>query len=154
MIEGTISTIERRPYLQGRLLIPSLRIDGYVDFCVDTGADVTLLSLGDGQSLGIAYDALALPVHEMHGLGGEAPVSSISAVLLFREVLSQSIYDRLYAIKLNMLLPPADNKKEPEILRIPSLLGRDILRRWRMDCDFSKMRLRFFVRSADISIKR
>ena len=52
---------------------------------------------------------------------------------------------RVYFYNLNILLTSAS----PENRRIPSLLGRDILSRWRMVMDKDRGKLTFTVRSAD-----
>ncbi len=157
MIRGTFEEPEGRPYVQGRFYVPSLKIMSTVDFLVDTGADTTMLGLRDGQLLDIDYAALQLPVKDMLGVGRTASTASVKAALGVFDTFSQSIYVRMYRIQLDLLMPPRDEDedegKHENALSVPSILGRDILWRWRIDCDFPRGQLRFLVRSSDRRVK-
>ena len=52
MIEGYFDR-HGRPYLQGRLIIERLQVDGPIEFLVDTGSDGTVLHPKDGQLLNV-----------------------------------------------------------------------------------------------------
>lgn len=47
MITGSFDG-EGRPYVQGRLIISRFKVDGFIDFLMDTGADTTTLHPDDG----------------------------------------------------------------------------------------------------------
>ena len=51
-----------RPYVEGRLIIERLGIDGRVHFLVDTGADSTALHSRDGERLNCRFDLLSSPL--------------------------------------------------------------------------------------------
>ena len=53
------------------------------------------------------------------------------------------------AYSINLMIPRLD----PDLFRMPSLLGRDVLDRWHMSYDPSRDKLSFTVRSADHTIK-
>lgn len=58
MLKGRFGDTTGAPYIEGRLLIPRLKIDGYVSFLVDTGSDSTVLMQTDGARLGLNYSKL------------------------------------------------------------------------------------------------
>ena len=48
-MNGSFGAITGRPYIRGRLVLPRLSLSDNISFCVDTGADQTVLMPGDGQ---------------------------------------------------------------------------------------------------------
>lgn len=142
MIEGTYDQHYGRPYVQGRLSFPRLGIDGYIDFLVDTGADVTTLHPRDGLSMKVPFDQLN-PGQPSQGIGGFADTFEEPAVIMFAD----GRYVRLYTASLSVAKPTEYN------MTVPSLLGQDILQHWRMVHDKPKDRLTFTVRRADLSMK-
>lgn len=54
MITGSYGA-RGRPYVQGRLVIPRLSVDGYLDMLVDTGADSTTIHTDDAKKLTIPF---------------------------------------------------------------------------------------------------
>ena len=60
MILGSFDA-DGRPYMQGRLFFPRLQLDAYIDFLVDTGADVTTLHPPDSITMGIQFGDLSAP---------------------------------------------------------------------------------------------
>ena len=59
-----------RPFIEGRLVIERLEIDGRVQFLVDTGADSTVLHPTDGERLNCRFDLLGSP-RSVGGVGGQ-----------------------------------------------------------------------------------
>ena len=143
MIPGRFGNTTGRPYVNGRLLLPRLNLVTNLSLLVDTGADVSTLMPTDGLKMGINYQALgnSTPVG---GIGGNANCFPEDAVLAFDEPNRNLI--RFYAITLMIL------ENQPALTRLPSLVGRDILDRWRMNYDPSRGSLNFTVRSADHTI--
>ena len=43
MLRGRFGDTSMRPYLEGRIFLPTIGIDGEASFLVDTGADKTTL---------------------------------------------------------------------------------------------------------------
>jgi len=80
---------------------------------------------------------------EMVGVGGVCHNYVEPVIVVFSEP-QKFLY--VYNIALE-ITPP-----NPEIMDIPSLLGRDILDQWRMTYNPSKNRLTFKVISADIVV--
>ena len=143
MLTGRFGDTTQRPYIEGRLILPRLQIGTDITFCVDTGADVTVLMPTDGMRLGVDYARLSGD-QESVGIGGISRNFIEDAIVLFTD---PGRY--LYAYELNLVVcPPA-----PEILDVPSLLGRDILNRWRMRYDPTRDKLTFTVVSSDTRVR-
>jgi len=72
------------------------------------------------------------------------PISRSLAILLFADHAARLRYGYRIDINVARLGDVSD--------RIPSLLGCDVIRRWRMDYDPTNSRLAFTVRDADFTM--
>ena len=142
MLRGRFGDTSGRPYLEGRLILPDLRISTDISFCVDTGADRTVLLPGDGVRMGIDFAGLTRETESV-GVGGLCRNYVEPAIIVFSEPRRF-----LYAYMIDMEVSPPS----PEIMDVPSLLGRDVLNRWRMIYNPMKNRLSFQVLSADVVV--
>ena len=142
MLTGRFGDTTKRPYIEGRLVFPRLTIRANISFCVDTGADTSLLLPSDGVRLGLDYATLS-GNQESVGVGGICQNFSEQAVILFTD---PGRY--LYAYFLTLAICPPGS----DIMDLPSLLGRDILNQWRMRYDATRDQLAFTVLSADAKI--
>lgn len=124
------------------MYIPRLYLRRNVTFCVDTGADKTTLLPSDGIRINLDYSALNQQ-SQARGLGGVANVNLEKAIVVFR-VDSGALYG--YEIELAIIEP------DDALRDMPSLLGRDILHRWRMDYHPSKGELFFDVEGYDYMV--
>ena len=140
MLRGRFGDTSGRPYIEGRLIFPNLKIRSDISFLVDTGADRSLLLPNDGMRIGIDYTKLTGDAESI-GVGGVCHNFVEPALIVFSEP-RRFLY--VYSIDL-VIAPPA-----PDIMDPPSLLGRDILNQWRMIYDPTKNRLTFHVVSADV----
>ncbi len=141
MIAGWFDTRER-PTVRARLIIPRLGVDGRIDFLVDTGATFTSLNPDDGQRIGCPFDELRNP-RNMAGVGGSNQYFREPAVVvLYGENIVRPLDVELLVSKPQ---PPSTSDPHPVVNRLPSLLGRDVLNRLRMDYDFPARRLEFFA---------
>ena len=132
-----------RPFIQGRLFIPRLRVQGDIDLLVDTGADRTVLHPRDSRRLKLPYKQLQASMN-MSGIGGSNRYFVEEAYLFFAD--GQHI--RVYNILIGVL-----RSSQPDALKLPSLLGRDILDKWWMRYDPPNKRLEFTVKSADFTLR-
>ena len=141
MIAGWFDNRER-PRIRARLIIPRLGVSGRVDFLVDTGATVTSLHPDYGRRVGCPFDELR-NARNMAGVGGLNQY--------FREPAVVVLYSRSRARTLDIELlvskpqTPSASDPRPVVNRLPSLLGRDVLNRLRMNYDFPGQRLEFFA---------
>ena len=141
---GRFGDTSGRPYLEARIVFPGLGVAGHISFLVDTGADRTIIHPIDGARIGVDYGKLVWSASAV-GVGGRTVKQAPERALV---VFSQP--DKaLYVYELDVLIVPQDNVATS--MRIPSLLGRDILDRWEMRYAPTNKRYRlwFKVRSAD-----
>lgn len=143
MIIGELGRLDR-PYVHCGLSLPRLGIVvDDVTFLVDTGADATYLHPRDGMDAGVPFDLLQ-GRSTSRGVGGVASYFPEPAALVFADEATGQHYG--YRININVAEP--GNISD----RIPSLLGRDVIRRWQMYYDPTYSKLEFTVRDADFSI--
>ena len=127
-----------RPYIECRIVIPRFRISQRAMFLLDTGADATCLHLPDAIRIGIPFPQLRRRAR-LGGIGGASPYFREQAFLLFDEEVETSIYQ----VSL-LIAEPNDSNRT-----LPSLLGRDVVNRWRVNYDPANNTLECTVRSAD-----
>ena len=142
MIDGELRDLAR-PYVRCHLTLPRLRITGSIDLLVDTGADATYLHPSDGLEISIPFDLLQDRVVSS-GIGGRATYFPEPVVLMFTDHVTRQYYG--YRINMNIAKP------ENVSGRLPSLLGRHVIRRWQMDYDPTYSKLEFTVRDADFIV--
>ena len=148
MLLGRFGDSTGKPYIEARVVFPRFSIRGNISFLVDTGADRTYLHPLDGRKLGLDYSQLQPAPSPSYGIGGHlVRVFQEDAYIIFEE--SGSV---LYIYRIPVLIAPLDNTAIA--LRVPSLLGRDILDRWRMTYAPTQQRYRLWFRviSADLTI--
>ena len=102
MIRGRYGGTSRRPYVEGRLLIPRLNLFGDISFLVDTGADNTLLMPVDAKRIGLDHGSLdSQTMVQSIGTGGKSRFFREAAVVSFLDVDSGFSTTRIS----EMLLP-------------------------------------------------
>ena len=123
-------------------MLPRIGVVGTVSFLVDTGADSGFLMPTDARTLGLDYAALNPPVS-----GG---VSANAEIWEHRETGALAFTDgtNLYGYWIEMGILPWN----PQMQRVPSLLGRDVLHRWTMHYQPGAKLLTFDVDSADVVV--
>ncbi len=140
MIIGTFDQYGR-PYVQGRLVIPRLKIDGYVDFLVDTGSDSCCLHPQDSIPFSLPFNRLQSP-QDSSGIGGPQTYFTERAMVVFADGKRL----RLHEIELSIAKPNKHN------MALPSLLGQDILQSWHMRHYKSSAQLDFVVKRCDLTL--
>ena len=133
-----------QPVVKSRLVAPRLGVDDWVDWLVDTGAESTCLHPADGDYIGFPYGELVVAL-DSEGVGGRHPYYREYAFVVFYE--SDGSGARAFDVILAIARPeiPTSSNPSPVVNRLPSLLGRDVLNRLRMDYDFPGRRLEFFA---------
>lgn len=142
MLTGRFGNTSGRPYIEGRLVIPRLNARADFSFVVDTGADNTFLMPGDGRTMGLDYSQLATPAGPSLGAGGPITSFAEQAWVAFSD--GSNLYG--YSVRIAIL------EYRTDMLQVPTLLGRDILHRWRMVYDHPANKIEFEVVSADVLI--
>ena len=112
-----------RPVVDADVYLPRLGRLLPVAFLVDTGADDTTLSSRDWRAAGLEWSDFAAPSVRSAGVGGviESPVEPAEVRLRHDD---GSVEVLAFDIELQPRLPGA--------FALPSFLGRDILRRYRI----------------------
>lgn len=125
----------------GHVSVPRLGWHGSLWFLADTGADGTCIHPKDGVPLGLPFDLLDREVAS-RGVGGVARRFVESAIVSFQDAGGRPIYRYRITVRIG--------KPEDVSVMLPSLLGQDILRRWRMVHEPDVGRLEFYVKSSDV----
>ena len=156
MLNGRFGHRTGRPYVDGRVIFPRLGMRGDISLLVDTGADASLLSAADALNVGVEFHRLATR-SEALGIGRVfVPTYTEPAVIVFSDP-SAGIW--AYRGHIEIVAPEPDDctrrTADPEESpKMPSLLGREILDRWRMTYDPSHPVLTFDVVSSDLFVDR
>ena len=113
-------------YLVAVLESKALGINGTVEFLVDTGASRTTICDKDAVRLGINFEKLEQLREGMLGIGGLVDAYLLKSVkLTFRREDGKTHVehlDKIYVLKHAVL--------DERIMRIPSILGRDLLNKY------------------------
>lgn len=123
-------------FVAAHIMSSSAEIDETITFMVDTGASKTALLDRDAIRLGIDYAKLPRAKEDLSGIGGTIQThiipDAIAGFVTTKGVLEIEL--PIYVVK-----HPLDKLSETEkqkILRIPSLLGRDIINKYKLVFDF------------------
>jgi hypothetical protein len=120
MIRGRFGNTSGCPYIEGRVVIPRLKVAGNVSFIADTGADETVLMPIDAGRLAVNFNILSNASVSL-GVGGLSRDHLEPAIVYFREA---GVCFFAYYIDLRISTP------SPYNLKIYSLLGRNIMDNW------------------------
>ena len=141
MIKGSFDN--GSPFIEGLLVIPRLHIHGPISFLLDTGADESCLMPTDGLRLSIDYGSLTGRKVSISGVSGNIECTKCSVLAIFTEDNGKV---RIYRIQID-IMPDV-----PELHRMHSLLGQDILSRWRTVHDPTRGQIQATVKSADLTL--
>ena len=140
MLVGRFGDTTGSPYLEGHLLIPRLGLRSNISFLLDTGADTTTLMPADARTMGVDYPRLTPSKLPSIGIGGSAKTYTEHALVLFTGSTGTH-----YAYRVKLVIVEPDQS----IMKIPSLLGRDVLSQCRINCSYLESRLTLEVLQAD-----
>jgi hypothetical protein len=129
MLRGRFGDTTTTPFIEASVHLPRFGLWGYVSFLADTGASSTVLMPLDSKKLGINFNKLINPKIS-RTVGGPAKGYMEESILGFLDKDKGRIY--AYNTELQIFAPTRDNAT------LPSLLGRDILNRWRVLIDFPR----------------
>ena len=122
------------PYLAAHLR--AIHFQGMVWFLVDTGASRTTLLDRDTQLLSVPIRALVPSSLPIVGIGGSVRSFLIQGVeiTLRSEEGDFTLRQDLWVVQHDLeQLPPEEVAR---ILRLPSVLGRDLINRFHFTCDY------------------
>ena len=143
MIQGSFEN--GQPFIKAFISLPEIGVEGSIFFLVDTGAEVSPVMPADGHRLFIEYDALSGERASVIGVGGSIRSTLSSALIYFTKNTGKV---RLYRTRVTIM------PDQPALRRLPSLLGQDILSRWRTVHDPGRGILQATALSADRTLYR
>jgi hypothetical protein len=114
----------------------SAHFQGLVWFLADTGASRTTLLDRDRRILGIPSEAMEPALLPLVGIGGSVRSFLVRHVeITFPSNEGDLVVGQdMWVVKHNLeLLPPEEVAR---ILRLPSILGRDLINRFHFTCDY------------------
>lgn len=124
------------PFIKATLELKALGIRKPVCFHVDTGASSTILLDKDIHYLGIAVERLRKSERKVGGIGGLIQTYVIeNTVLLFRAESGEIVKETLNLLVGVHDLSKLSSEEKSLVIRMPSLLGRDIIYKYRFICD-------------------
>jgi predicted aspartyl protease len=129
MLRGRFGDTTTTPFIEASIHLPRFGISGYVSFLADTGATGTVLMPMDSRRLGVNFSQLRYPKISRTA-GGPARGDMETGVLGFWDRGTNKIFG--FNLEIQIFEPTRDNTT------LPSLLGRDVLNRWRIVIDFSR----------------
>ena len=116
------------------LIIPSFKIGKPIIFIIDTGASQTTINVKDAIVLGIDYRKLKSSPTNVVGIGGSVKTYELPKASLIFNVDNNRQYEE--ELDSGLVLKKNERIKNPRkltsILRQPSLLGMDILKKYRI----------------------
>ncbi|MFQ5761498.1 MAG: aspartyl protease family protein, partial [Candidatus Bathyarchaeia archaeon] len=118
-------------YVTVLLAIPRLRIEQRIELLIDTGATRTTILDKDAITLGIPYSKLPRLKQPLLGLGGLVDTSVARDAEMYFKSESGQEHKEL----VEELLVVKHRRVDENIMRIPSVLGRDILNKYRLIYD-------------------
>lgn len=130
-----------RPTVEGHLTLPRLGIFKTIVFLVDTGANTTCIHPIDSLPARIPFHRLEDLVMSA-GVGGTATYFREQASLEFVDAEAREVH--IHQVDVFIAKPDPDSSHS--INRLHSLLGRDIIDRWRMLYDRTDNSLEFTVK--------
>lgn len=140
MFVGRFEMPFSRPTIDCFISIPQLNVQGVVPFLLDTGADCTTLMPIDQKRLGILEANLAHAQQTVsYGIGGACVDYLCPAALVFKD------QDVGHAYRQGLYIAKRTDENED----MPSLLGRDILKNWRIAYDQHAGTIEVEVRISD-----
>lgn len=124
------------PHVQAFLFFPRLKVQGLVNFMIDTGADNTTLSLIDIERLNVDYRRLKrnslVPVL---GFGGERTCFREEALIVMRDEDARTYYLPTYIHIPKRGKNRIDREEQRKLL---SVLGRDLINQCTLNTDFQQ----------------
>ena len=121
------------PFVRAVVVSRVLNAGRLVDFHVDTGASASIILDKDLRYLGLDLGGLKRAERDVGGIGGLIRTYVIEdAALIFRAVDGSVVEERLKLLVGSHEIGDLDVESKRLMMVIPSLLGRDILGRFKL----------------------
>jgi len=119
-------------FIRAHLVSSELSLDGVVNFLIDTGASKTVISDKDAIFLKIDYAKLKPAPQKLSGIGGSVDTYVFENTVLIFKTDAGKLEFKFPILFLKHNFTSMNEEDRIKILRIPSLLGRDILNRFKL----------------------
>lgn len=125
-------------FVNAHLVSSSIDIDDTITFLVDTGASKTTLLDKDATRLGVEHEKLKRSSQDLFGIGGSIPTYILEDAELLFHADTGTIELKIPIFVVRHPLEKFSKEERVKVLRVPSLLGRDIINKYKMTFNFSK----------------
>jgi hypothetical protein len=106
---------------------------------IDTGASATIILDRDVERLGLDWNRLTPADHQLGGIGGSVETRLIpDGTLSFTATSGNTVRERLKIYVARHDLKAVGRKVRRSIMFMPSLLGRDVIEKYRFVYDKSR----------------
>lgn len=120
------------PAIRAIISIRKLNVEGYIKLLIDTGASSTAILDKDRALLGIELEKIERAPVKIGGIGGLVDTYlARNAELIFR-IQNGEYTEALDVLVLKHDLDMMPNEIAERILAMPSLLGRDVMRKFKL----------------------
>jgi len=123
------------PAVRAFTVISKLEIEGYTKFLIDTGASSTAMLDRDREQLGIDLEKMEKAPVKVGGIGGLVDTYVARNTELIFKTQNGEHVETLDILVLRHDLDKMSRDIVERVLAMPSLLGRDILRKFRFTYD-------------------
>lgn len=124
------------PFVKAVVVSRSLNVSRLVDFHIDTGASASIILDKDLRYLRLDVVGLKRAERDVGGIGGMIRTHVIEdAALMFRTTDGSVVEEKLKLLVGSHDLRELDVESRSMVMVIPSLLGRDMLGRFRLVYD-------------------
>ena len=123
--------------MAAQIILPRLGVSGLVSFLLDTGADQTVLMPADALRLNLDHAQLRGSVQSV-GVGGPSQDFLETGVIVVTDGV-------LHAYSINVIV----SQPRQELMGVPSLIGRNIMNRWRVVFDYTSKTVTAEILSSD-----
>jgi len=120
------------PAVKAFISIEKLKVKGYLKFLLDTGASTTAILDRDRELLGIRIDGLEKAPTRIGGIGGLVDTYIARDAKIIFKALDVEHVEILDVLVLKHDFSRLSDEEIKRMLAIPSLLGRDVMRKFKL----------------------
>ncbi|MGC9069558.1 MAG: aspartyl protease family protein [Thermoprotei archaeon] len=120
------------PAIKAFILIEKLKVKGYIKFLIDTGASTTAILDRDRELLGIRIDELEKAPTRIGGIEGLVDTYVARDAKIILKTLNSEHVETLDVLMLKHDFSRLSDEEIKKVLAIPSLLGRDLIRKFKL----------------------
>ena len=133
------SFVPPAPFIYAEIESRTHSLKGTIAFMIDTGSSVTTIVDRDRERLGINWNNLETTNRPLAGIGGTVDTRIIKhATLAFKTESEKIVQEKLSIHVARHDLAGLDRRGIERVLQLPSLLGRDMIERYRLVYDKSR----------------